>query len=148
MRLNITAITPAVDGFQALKQASVAEGFNMLRRLEENWLNQYNRFDKEGELLLGALLDGKLVGVCGLNIDPFVQEDRTGRVRHLYVAAEYRSQAVGSVLLREIIAHAAQSFDHLYTHAPQAAFRFYQRAGFVPTEGIEWVTHCLRLEQK
>ena len=119
----------------------------MLRRLEENWINQHNRFDKQGELLLGALIDGKLVGVCGLNIDPFVQGDRAGRVRHLYVAAAYRSQAVGSLLLREIVTHAAQSFDNLYTHAPQAAFRFYQRADFVPTEGIERVTHCLRLGQ-
>ena len=119
----------------------------MLRRLEENWINQHNRFDKPGEMLLGALIDGQLVGVCGLNIDPFVQGDRAGRVRHLYVAAAYRSQAVGSALLSEIVTHAAQSFDHLYTHAPQAAFRFYQRAGFVPTEGIERVTHCLRLGQ-
>lgn len=147
MTLNITTITPVVDGFQPLKQASVEEGFNMLRRLEENWLNQHNRFDKPGEMLLGALINGKLVGVCGLNIDPFVQEQCAGRVRHLYVAAAYRSQAVGSLLLSEIIAHAAQNFDHLYTHAPQAAFRFYQRAGFVPTEGIERVTHCLRLRQ-
>jgi len=62
MNILIESITPDNKGFFALKAESMAAGFNMLHRLEENWLNGQNRFDKAGENLLGFYADGILVG--------------------------------------------------------------------------------------
>jgi hypothetical protein len=85
-RLLIEPVTPDEPGYIALKAESIALNFNMLRRLEENWQRGENRFNAPGEKLLGAFLNGKLVGVCGLNRDPFSQQPRAGRIRHLYIS--------------------------------------------------------------
>jgi hypothetical protein len=53
-------------------------GFNLLGRLEENWLNWQNRFYKAGENLLGFYANGLLIGVCGLNQDPNTPSVRGG----------------------------------------------------------------------
>ena len=80
-RLLIEPVTPDEPGYIALKAESIALNFNMLRRLEENWQRGENRFNAPGEKLLGAFLNGRLVGVCGLNRDPFSQQPRAGRIR-------------------------------------------------------------------
>lgn len=66
MNIQFTNITPASPGVAELKLKSMAEGFNMLRRLEENWLNGQNCFGRPGEKLLGAYTDDLIVGVCGV----------------------------------------------------------------------------------
>lgn len=91
-RLLIEPVTPDEPGYIALKAESIALNFNMLRRLEENWQRGENRFNAPGEKLLGAFLNGRLVGVCGLNRDPFSQQPRAGRIRHLYVSEKCRGQ--------------------------------------------------------
>jgi DHA1 family multidrug/chloramphenicol efflux transport protein-like MFS transporter len=53
-RLLIEPITPEEPGYIALKSESIALHFNMLRRLEENWLRGENRFNAPGEKLLGG----------------------------------------------------------------------------------------------
>lgn len=117
----------------------------MLFRLEENWVNGSNQFNAPGEKLLGVLSNGMLTGVCGLNIDPYDSQRRVGRIRHLYVGYEYRRQQTGSLLLSRLIEEADEWFDYLNTHAPQAAFHFYERAGFIPISDVERVTHRLYL---
>lgn len=47
MKTRIESITTACEGFRELQSESMAMGFNMLRRLEENWLNRTNCFDKQ-----------------------------------------------------------------------------------------------------
>ena len=64
-RLLIEPVTPEEPGYIALKAESIASNFNMLRRLEESWQRGENRFNAPGEKLLGAFLNGKLVGVLG-----------------------------------------------------------------------------------
>ena len=50
-----------------LLSESEGAGLRMVRRLVHEWETGTNRFDKPGEALFGAWLDGRLVGVCGLN---------------------------------------------------------------------------------
>lgn len=119
--LLIAAITPDEPGFSALRAESLAQNLNMLRRLAENWQNGENRFNAPGEKLLGAFAHGQLVGVCGLNIDPFSQQPRAGRIRHLYIAERHRRQGIGHQLLVSVITHSGSSFDFLNTHAPSTA---------------------------
>lgn len=58
MDILLTNVTPDSPGFAELKSQSMAEGFNMLRRLEDNWLSGQNRFERPGEKLIGASVDG------------------------------------------------------------------------------------------
>lgn len=69
--LLIAATTPDAPGFAALRTESLEQHFNMLRRLAENWQSGKNRFTAPGETLLGAFVNHQLVGVCGINSDPF-----------------------------------------------------------------------------
>jgi hypothetical protein len=46
MDIQLTSVTPDSPGFAELISQSMAEGFNMLRRLEDNWLSGHNRFDR------------------------------------------------------------------------------------------------------
>lgn len=146
MDIKIENVTPNSNGFQELKSESIVFGFNMLRRLEENWLTNHNRFDKSGEKLSGAFNDGVLIGLCGLNHDPFTSQARTGRLRHLYVGIEWRRMHVGSLLLREVLNNSDRWFDVINTNAPPSAFTFYERAGFIPLTDADKVTHCLSLK--
>lgn len=94
--LLIAATTPDDPGFVALRTESLEQHFNMLRRLAENWQSGKNRFNAPGETLLGAFVNHQLVGVCGINSDPFSPQPRVGRIRHLYISERYRRRASAS----------------------------------------------------
>jgi hypothetical protein len=74
--LLIAATTPDAGGV-ALRTESLEQHFNM-RRLAENWQSGKNRFNAPGETLLGAFVNHQLVGVCGINSDPFSPQPRAG----------------------------------------------------------------------
>jgi GNAT superfamily N-acetyltransferase len=142
---EIIPITPEAVGYEELLEESAAEGHRMLVRLAGNWQSGRNRFARPGEMLMGAFRDGKLAGVCGLSIDPYFDDPRAGRVRHLYVSQSSRKLGIGRNLVRCILEGAAISFDYLNVRAPREAFGFYERLGFVPVEDEETVTHRLSL---
>ena len=87
-----------------------------------------------------------MVGVCGLNVDPYAAEPRVGRVRHLYVLSEQRRLGVGRRLVSEVIEVARGRFDRLRlrTEAPGAA-QLYQALGFRPSVGTDDCTHIMTL---
>jgi GNAT superfamily N-acetyltransferase len=143
---SFQSITPAIDGYDALLQESLSEGHAMLQRLRENWLNGTNRFSKAGEMLIGAFDGANLIGICGRNIDPYVEDSRTGRVRHLYVVRNARCHGAGRLLIDAIIDDAASFFDCLNARAPQTAFAFYECLGFTRVENDPFVTHRLSLK--
>ncbi|KMK27910.1 GCN5 family acetyltransferase [Pluralibacter gergoviae] len=134
-------ITPDAAGFADLKAESEAEKFHMLYRLEEHWRSGENRFSAPGEKLLGAFIDDRLIGVCGINRDPFSQHPRAGRIRHLYVSEKYRRYGAGRQLLAAVMADAETWFDFINTHAPETAHGFYQRVGFSPVLREPRITH-------
>ena len=141
MQYVIKAITPEAAGFDELKAESLAENFNMLRRLDAGWRSGENRFDASGEKLLGLYIDDRLAGVCGLNRDPFSECVRVGRIRHLYLSKKQRGAGAGRHLLLAIMSGAAEAFDYLNTHAPASASGFYLRMGFMPVDDEPRVTH-------
>lgn len=122
------------------------DGHRMVTRLIADWRDGSNRFERPGESLYVAGLEGEIVGVCGLNVDPYLEEARTGRVRRLYVAVAHRRRAVGSLLVARIVADAWQAFDvlRLRTRNPVAA-AFYESHGFTPVAGDDACTHRRRL---
>jgi len=134
----------AADRVGDLLSESEQTGLRFVRRLVEEWASGANRFDRPGEALLGARVGGRLVGVCGLNVDPYARDPRVGRVRHLYVLSAYRRSGVGRRLVAGIIEAARGRFDRLRlrTMNPEAA-RLYERTGFRRSTDVADCTHVM-----
>ena len=140
---RVSTLPPDFDGLAA---AASAEGFNFLRRMQREWQEGVNRFDKQGEAVFVALVNKTLVGICGLNVDPYQADPLIGRVRHLYVAAAYRKQGIGAALMQAVIDTARTRFTVLRLLTPTAeATTFYDHLGFTRVKGEEHVSHFLPL---
>ncbi|MEZ6054602.1 MAG: GNAT family N-acetyltransferase [Planctomycetaceae bacterium] len=126
---------------------SEQQGFEFLRRLIDDWSSGTNRFDQSGEALLVANHGRRIVGVCGLNIDPYAGSSTIGRVRHLYVLHAFRRQRIGTKLVETVISLAQGTFSslHLYT-ATKEAGRFYTALGFSETNRFDRCSHILELD--
>jgi GNAT superfamily N-acetyltransferase len=121
-------------------------GLRFVRRLAEEWASGRNRFDRPGETMFGALMDGRLVGACGLNIDPYADDPRVGRVRHLYVLRAHRRLGIGRQLVGAVVAAAHGPFATLrLSTANPAAARLYESLGFRPHPGDAHCTHLREL---
>lgn len=129
-----------------LVAASEREDFGALATLRDAWQAGTNRFDRECEILLAARRDGQLVGICGLNRDPYCEDPRVGRVRHLYVHPGARRTGVATQLLEEVLRRAIGNFEllRLRTHRQDAA-AFYLARGFAAVDDEPDCTHLLRL---
>lgn len=132
-------------GFEALLADSRADGQSMVGRLWKEWKNGGNRFELPGEALFGARDDARLLGVCGLNRDPYGGQATVGRVRHLYVLRAARRHGIAGALTRRVVEAARGSFAllELRTISPEAA-AFYRALGFRPVERL-FATHELPL---
>jgi len=132
-----------VDGLLADGERA---GSRIVHRLVDEWANGVNRFDRPGEVLFGAWVDRRLIGICGLNIDPYAGDDRIGRVRHLYVSSGCRRHGVGRQLVAHLVRTARGRFDvlRLRTNDPAAA-RLYEAVGFDACSDAEAYTHVANL---
>ena len=140
----LLALDPAVE---LLALEAEQQGFGFMRRLAAEWQSGDNRFDRPGECLLAAHYDSRLIGVGGLNRDPYVQGDGIGRLRHLYVHASARWLGVGSQLVAPILKQARGSFRVVRLRATTAeAAAFYGRLGFVSTSE-EAASHVMVLDR-
>jgi len=79
---------PPIDQLNPLVMEAAETGFHALSRLLTEWQSGRNRFDQPREAIFIATDDGHIVGVCGLNRDPYLGDPTVGRVRHLYVALD------------------------------------------------------------
>jgi len=138
----------APDRVRDLLADSEAAGSRIVRRLVDEWADRTNRFDRPGEALFAASVGGRLVGVCGLNVDPYVGDSRVGRVRHLYVLTSFRGRGVGRQLVTRVIESACDRFDRLRLRTNnEAAARLYEALGF-RAYGESTFTHALELAQR
>ncbi len=140
-------IESPTDGLTALIAESERHGLRFVRRLAEDWTSGANRFDRPGEALFVARSSGQIVvGVCGLNIDPYTATPSVGRVRHLYVLLAHRHRGIGERLVTAIVTAARGRFARLRlrTQNPEAA-RLYERLGFRPSVDRGDCTHVMEL---
>jgi GNAT superfamily N-acetyltransferase len=134
------------ERFAELLAESEASGYRFLRRVADEWESGVNRFLRPGEALLAAEIDGRLVGVCGLNVDPFLDDPRVGRVRNVYVLSEHRRHGLGRRLVEAAIALARGHFDRLRLRGEDAGpARLYESLGFRRCHGIPDCTHIMEL---
>lgn len=110
---------------------SMRAGYQFIQRTIDDWENGTNQFSGPGEKLWGLFLGPHLVGICGLNRDPYTPEPHTGRVRHLYVTEAYRRKGYASLLVNMVLQEAKLHFARLrlFTDNPAAA-KFYEKLGF------------------
>lgn len=129
--MTIKEITELPDGFEALLQESLLQNFNFLKKMQDEWFSGKNRFNKNGERAFAAFIGDKLVGIGGLNRDPYLLDAQVGRVRHLYVAHGYRHSRVGTLLMNEIIKAARMHYRKLRLRTDtDTAAQFYESLGF------------------
>jgi GNAT superfamily N-acetyltransferase len=134
------------DAFAPLVAESEREGWRFVRLLADEWAAGTNRFDRPGEALFAAWVDGAFVGVCGLNADPYGADPAVGRVRRLYVLRAFRGRGVGRHLVQAVIQSARARFRSLRVRTENAAAgRLYGQLGFVPAVGVPDCTHTLVL---
>jgi GNAT superfamily N-acetyltransferase len=132
---------PALAGLRA---ESLREGYRFIERLCDDWVSGANRFGAPGEALFIALSDGPVVGVCGINRDPYAGDPHTGRVRRLYVSPAHRRSGVGRALLAAVIAHGRSHYRRLRVRTPEAG-EFYSARGFRSVASETDATHVFEL---
>ena len=139
-------IGPPAGALDTLLTESEREGSRFVRRIVNEWAAGTNRFDRPGEALFTARLGDRLIGVCGLNVDPYAAAANVGRVRRLYVLSAYRRLGAGRQLVLAVLEAARGRFDvlHLRTTNPVAA-QLYDSLGFRPSPETADYTHVLEL---
>jgi GNAT superfamily N-acetyltransferase len=126
---------------------SKEEGFRFIERLDDDYKNGINTFNKPGEGIYSVLnKDNELVAIGGMNVDSFSGQKGVGRLRRFYVSKKHRRHGIGSLLLKRIISDAKQSFKIvvLYTDTKNAD-QFYQSFGFLKGNKYPKSTHYLEL---
>jgi GNAT superfamily N-acetyltransferase len=125
---------------------STGQGFNAIQRLVEEWVAGINRFDRFGEALFIARKRDRVIGICGLNIDPYANSPTLGRIRRLYVLQDYRRQGIGRALVERVVAEALPTFECLHARTSDpVGDRFYRSLGFTACSDSENYTHELIL---
>ncbi|PQV55069.1 N-acetylglutamate synthase-like GNAT family acetyltransferase [Paraburkholderia sp. BL21I4N1] len=139
--LAITQLKALPPELVDLEREASKQGFKFLGRLIEEWRTGSNRFNKPGERLLVALAAGNIVGIGGLNVDPYKPIGDTARLRRLYVASSFRRRGVGEALVYALLKEASGTFRVIRLSTDtEAAAAFYVRLGFSAIED-ETATH-------
>ncbi|MEM6987307.1 MAG: GNAT family N-acetyltransferase [Pseudomonadota bacterium] len=142
MDFDLRLLAELPVGIEALEEASVLEGHCMVARLAARYRSGENTFSSPGEALFGAFRSTDLVGIGGLNVDPYFSDATIGRVRHLYVLPQARKLGVGRALVLCIEDEAQKHFTRVQLQSPtNAASAFYQGLGYTAVVGVQKVSH-------
>lgn len=144
--LDVQAFDELPDGIADLVELSKAEGHDLVERLVDDWRDGSNRFDRIGEVACRVRLGAELVAVGGLNRDPYIDDPKVGRIRHVYVVPEARGAGVGRALVEALVDHARSRFTRVRLRTMTAAAAgFYRALGFEETPEEAESTHHIRL---
>lgn len=127
-----------------LRDEAIGEGYAFIERTIGDWNNGNNKFSAPGESLWGLISGTALIGIGGLNRDPYTSDPNIGRVRHLYIRPNYRRNGYASALMLKIIYEAKQHFTvlRLFTDNPASSV-FYETLGFQRADDFK-VSHIMK----
>jgi GNAT superfamily N-acetyltransferase len=144
---NITEIDLNKTEIIDLVKESLTEGHRHISRLLEDYKSGRNRFSEDGEALFAAFLKDRIIGICGLNKDPILNDKSIGRVRRLYVLKEYRQHGVGRRLMDTVIQVAMRHYNVIVLNTDNpVADKFYRSLGFSDQLTYTNSTHHLTLK--
>ncbi|MBI1984883.1 MAG: GNAT family N-acetyltransferase [Candidatus Wildermuthbacteria bacterium] len=130
------------EDVEELHDESKKEGYNLIDKLINGFKSGENKFSKKGECLIVCEIDNKIVGICGLNIDPL--NPRRGRIRRLYVLPPYRDKGVGRELVKELIHYSNKHFKSVSVNTGNLnVSEFYEELGFKKYDKENGITHLL-----
>ncbi|MEO1448736.1 MAG: GNAT family N-acetyltransferase [Bacteroidota bacterium] len=136
-----------IAGFEPLLRASREEGFRFLHRLDTDWISGKNRFEQTGEALYGLFLGDQLIGLGGINLDPYARSADVGRLRRFYILPAHRRQGLGRSLCQHIFDQHQAYFREIRLRTDQkAAANFYTSIGFSANPEAVQHTHALILK--
>ncbi|WP_239254684.1 GNAT family N-acetyltransferase [Listeria ilorinensis] len=139
--MKIKEITDLLqENYQLLLQDSIDDQYSFLQRLLDEYMDGRNRFDQVNEILLGVEDGAQLIGIGGLNQDPY--NEGVIRLRHLYVMRKYRKNGLGKLLVNELLEKASARIVTLRT-ANQEGAHFYEHLGFKKSNSFEETSHVL-----
>ena len=132
-------------GFDALRAEARDEGYLFVDRLATDWQSGTTRFDREGEALLAARVNGMLAGIGGLTIEPVVPNAL--RMRRFYVRLGYRQSGIGCKLASALLERARSAGKLVTVNAAPASAVFWESLGFMP-DPRDGHTHVYQLHKR
>jgi len=132
-------------GFDTLRAEARAEGYRFVERLATDWLSLTTRFDRDGEALLAARVNGVLAGIGGLTIDPIVPDAL--RMRRFYVRLAYRRGGIGRKMATALLEPARSAGGLVTVNAAPASAAFWESLGFV-ADARDGHTHVYQLHKR
>jgi len=125
------------EDFATLRRAAETEGHRHMAQLEDELALGAQRFDRDGEVLLAAFADGRLVGIGGLTLEPEAPEAL--RMRRLYVLPSARRSGVATAIANALSQEAVGRARLLTVHAGNPdAERFWETMGYERVAGRPW----------
>lgn len=140
--IEIIRLDRLPEPFDLFLRESRAEGFDTFSVLRDEWADGSNRFERTGEVLMLATVEGNAAGVGGVTQD-FVDAGCL-RMRRFYVRPAYRRLGIGRKIALCVLEHARPFNRQIFLHAdgPDAE-AFWPTIGFVPIERAH-TTHVFR----
>jgi len=140
---NVRYIKNLLDeDIKELREKSKKEGYNLIERLINDFKSGKNKFNKQGEVLIVYEVNDRIVGICGLNIDP--ADPKRGRIRRLYVLPQYRNKGIGRELVKELINDSVRNFKSVSVNIGDLNIsKFYEELGFKTYNKEKGITHLL-----
>lgn len=134
--------------YDYLVQESKDEGFNFLLKLINEYKNEINTFNKTVECLYGIFQGENLIGIGGLNVDPYTENNKIGRLRRFYISKDYRRTGLGNLLLNRLLSHAEKNFQIVVLHTDtKQGNAFYLANGFVRGNMYKGSSHYKTLQE-
>ena len=140
----ITRITDLSEvNVEPILVESRLQGYRMIDRLIREWRTGENSFSKPNEAFFGYTAKGSVVGLGGINEEPYLGVPEYGRIRHLYVLKAWRRRGVGTEILKRIVEFGLQHYTLITLRTPSdtSADEFYERNGFVRNTSLDTITH-------
>lgn len=128
-------------GFYALR-AEARRGISASRKARDRLGCRHGTFDREGEALFAARVDGVLVGIGGITIEPVVPGAL--RMRRFYVRPAFRQAGVGGKLAMALLAGVRPNQLITINAAPRS-IPFWKSIGFTADQH-DGHTHTLNRE--
>lgn len=145
--LNLFPIQPLkLEALHPLLSASLAEGYDFIQRLWDEYEAGLTTFSEPGAILLGMTRQNVLIAIGGVHPDPYLKAPHIGRIRHVYVVPSARRLGLGAQLVRGLISQSSGQFS-LYTlrTLTDHGHAFYTELGFTTTPRFDHATHLLAL---